>query len=107
MARPLRLEFPGAVYHLTARGNAQQDIFLGAADRDSHLLELARYLVLNPVRAGMLEQAGEWLWGSFRATSNEAPRPPWLGVASLLSQFGQQEPLAIQVYRRFVQEGLG
>ena len=33
MARPLRLEYAGALYHLTSRGNAQQDIFLDDADR--------------------------------------------------------------------------
>ena len=34
MARPLRLEFPGAVYHLTSRGNARQKIFFTDADRE-------------------------------------------------------------------------
>jgi len=33
MARPLRLEFPGAIYHLTGRGNARQRIFFTDADR--------------------------------------------------------------------------
>jgi hypothetical protein len=33
MARRLRLEFPGAVYHLTARGNARQAIYHDDADR--------------------------------------------------------------------------
>jgi hypothetical protein len=33
MARPLRIEFPGALYHGTARWNAQQDIFLDDEDR--------------------------------------------------------------------------
>lgn len=37
MARPLRLEFPGAVYHGTSRGNARQDIFLGDSDRERFL----------------------------------------------------------------------
>ena len=39
MARPLRLEFPGALYHITARGNAQQAIFVDDADRE-HFLRL-------------------------------------------------------------------
>ena len=42
MARPLRLEFPGALYHLTARGNARQDIFLDAMDREAFLAILGR-----------------------------------------------------------------
>ena len=40
MARPLRLEFPGAVYHLTSRGNARQKIFLTDADRELFLQEV-------------------------------------------------------------------
>jgi len=34
MARPLRIEYPGPVYHITTRGNAYQDIFLDDADRE-------------------------------------------------------------------------
>jgi hypothetical protein len=54
-------------------------------DRESHLLELVRYIVLNPVRAGMVEQAGAWPWSSFRAMSNEAPEAVLArrGVASI------------------------
>ena len=40
-ARPLRLEFAGAVYHLTSRGNARQKIFFTDADRDLFLITLA------------------------------------------------------------------
>ncbi|MGQ0696519.1 MAG: hypothetical protein ACT4OL_13235 [Nitrospiraceae bacterium] len=42
MARPLRLEFPGALYHLTARGNAQQPIFLDETDRHQFVRLLGR-----------------------------------------------------------------
>ena len=38
MARPLRLEFPGALYHVTARGNARQAIVLEDRDRALFLL---------------------------------------------------------------------
>jgi len=41
MARPLRLEFPGAVYHLTSRGNARQKIFVTDADRELYLSTLS------------------------------------------------------------------
>ena len=37
MARPLRLEFAGAVYHITSRGNARGDIYLDANDRNIFL----------------------------------------------------------------------
>ena len=33
MARPLRIEYPNAVYHTTARGNAREDVFLDDGDR--------------------------------------------------------------------------
>ncbi len=42
MTRPLRLEFPGAVYHLTARGDWREDIFLDDADRQTFLDLLAK-----------------------------------------------------------------
>jgi REP element-mobilizing transposase RayT len=42
MARPLRLEFAGALYHLTARGNARGDIFLDDADRRLFLALLGK-----------------------------------------------------------------
>ncbi len=42
MARPLRIEFAGALYHMTARGNARQDIFLNNNDREEFLNVLHR-----------------------------------------------------------------
>ena len=42
MARPLRLEFSGAIYHLTSRGNARQKVFLSDADRELFLKTLSR-----------------------------------------------------------------
>jgi len=37
MARPLRIEYPGAVYHITCRGNEKKDIFRDNLDRESFL----------------------------------------------------------------------
>jgi len=37
MARPLRIEFAGALYHITARGDQQEDIFLDDTDRHDFL----------------------------------------------------------------------
>jgi hypothetical protein len=42
MARPLRLEFPGALYHVTARGNAREAIYRDAMDRELFLVLLER-----------------------------------------------------------------
>jgi REP element-mobilizing transposase RayT len=182
MARPLRIEFPGAVYHLTSRGDRQEAIFEGTEDReafldvlaevveryhwvchafclmtnhyhlvvetvegnlsqgmrhlngvytqasnrrhkrsghlfqgrfkgilvdkDAYLLELSRYVVLNPVRAGMVETPAQWPWSSYRAVMGKAPVPKWLSVDGLLSQFGSDRAVARAHYRRFVLAGV-
>jgi putative transposase len=178
MARPLRIEFPGAVYHVTSRGNARAPIFLGDADqhlfldtlgavveqhgwlcrayclmtnhyhllletpganlsrgmrelngvyaqcfnrrnnrvghvfqgrfagilvqRESHLLELARYIVLNPLRAGMVHAAEDYRWSSLRATLGLARAPAWLAHETLLETFGSAAR-----YGAFIREGIG
>jgi hypothetical protein len=56
-------------------------------ERDSYLLELARYVVLNPVRAGMVRAPGEWSWSSYRATAGEAHAPAFLATDWLLRAF--------------------
>src|SRR5512145_316717 len=42
MARPLRIEFPGALYHVTSRGNAREPIFLDDGDRQAFLVRLGQ-----------------------------------------------------------------
>ena len=178
MSRPLRVEFAGALYHVTARGNAREKIFLDDADRqtflellarevrqqhwrlyayclmsnhyhllvetpeanlargmrrlngvytqafnrrhgrvghvlqgryksivvdkDSYWLELCRYLVLNPVRARMVEKASAWRWSSYRATAGEIKAEDWLEVGPIVAQLGGHS-----AYRRFVTQGKG
>ena len=53
MARPLRLEFPGALYHLTARGNARARIYLDESDRNDFLERGARELACQARRAAL------------------------------------------------------
>lgn len=183
MARPLRLEFPGAVYHVTSRGNARQDIVADDRDRqqwlsvlahvterygwlchayclmdnhyhllietpqpnlslgmrqlngrytqdfnrrhrrvghlfqgrftailvekEAHLLELCRYVVLNPVRAKLVPHPRQWAWSSYRATVGETQAPSWLTMDWILGQFGQRVGPAQQKYREFVADGRG
>lgn len=64
-------------------------------ERDSYLLELARYVVLNPVQAGMVSEAQEWPWSGYRAMVGQAPRPEWLEVGWLLGQFGSRRGAAM------------
>jgi len=46
MARPLRIEYPGAVYHVTARGNAREAIFFSDADRQTFPMRFLFFLIL-------------------------------------------------------------
>lgn len=183
MARPLRLEFPGAVYHVTSRGNARQPIVADDRDRlqfltllahvvdrygwrchayclmdnhyhllietphpnlslgmrqlngrytqsynrrhervghlfqgrfaailvekETHLLELCRYVVLNPVRAHLVAHPRHWAWSSYRATVGETTAPPFLTTDWILGHFGQRVGPAHAQYRTFVAEGRG
>jgi len=183
MARPLRLEFPGALYHVTARGDGREDIYRSDGDRrlfldvlgavygrcnwtvhayclmtnhyhllvetpdanlakgmrelngvytqrfnrtydrvghvfqgrykailvqkEAHLLDLARYVVLNPVRAGMVRAPCEWPWSSYRAMIGEASAPDWLETRWVLTAFGETKPEAVAQYTQFVAQGKG
>jgi REP-associated tyrosine transposase len=181
MARPLRIEFPGALYHVTSRGNGRADIFLDDGDRqvfldvfetvcqhlnwlcyayclmtnhyhlvietpdgnlakgmrqlngvytqrfnrlhdhvghvlqgrykailverEAYLLELTRYVVLNPVRARMVAVPDHWLWSSYRATMGHEPAPPWLACDWILRQFARPQEEARARYAQFVHDG--
>lgn len=75
--------------------------------KETYLLELARYVVLNPVRARMVEAPGEWPWSSYRAMIGEATVPDWLETRWVLSAFGETEAEAVERYMPFVAQGKG
>ena len=182
MARPLRIEYDGAVYHVTSRGNARKNIFKDDDDREvflevlgrvvkrynwlchayclmgnhyhllietpdanlsagmrqvngvytqkynqrhkktghifqgrykailiekeSYLLELCRYVVLNPVRAGIVEQPEEWNWSSHTATVGMKKAPGYLTTDWILGQFGNKRSDAGKHYTEFVKSGI-
>ena len=182
MARPLRLAYPHAIYHVTARGNARAAIYLDDEDRslfpcvlsdcitrfgwvchayclmdnhyhlmietpdanlsagmrqlngvytqrfnwrhgrvghvfqgrfkailverDSYLLELCRYVVLNPVRAHMVKEVAQYPWSSYPAMTGAAPVPDWLHTDWLLSQFGKSRAATRRKYAQFISEGM-
>ncbi|MEA3276098.1 MAG: transposase [Pseudomonadota bacterium] len=182
MARPLRIEFSGAYYHVTARGSRREAIYEDDEDReeflrllgeiikelewrchafclmnnhyhlfietahpnlakgmrqingvytqcsngrhqrsghlfqgrykailvdsDAYLQELSRYIVLNPVRAGVLGDPAEWPWSSYRATAGLERRPAWLTTDAVLATFGRKKGEARQAYQRFVRDGI-
>lgn len=89
-------------------GHLFQGRFKGIlVDRDAYLLELTRYVVLNPVRAGMVDTPEQWPWSSYRAMIGAVPTPNWLEVHGLLSQFGASREEARHRYRAFVDQGVG
>jgi putative transposase len=73
---------------------------------DEHLLTAARYIVLNPVAAGLCRRPGDWLWSSFRATIGESPLPPFLEVETVLSFFAGDLNQTRTAFRIYVGEGL-
>lgn len=183
MAHPARVDFPGAVHHVTGRGNNRQHIFRADGDRqyflwllgseaqrrrwechafclmdthyhavietpsgdlgqgmqriastytrmfnrvhqrsghlfggryrarlverDEHLVELARYIALNPVRGGLCRIAEDWPWSSYSCTVHGIPPPPGLRSDWLLMQFGASRSSAICALRAFVADGIG
>ena len=183
MTRPLRLEFAGALYHVTSRGDGREEIYLADGDRrvffdvlaeicvhcnwiihayclmtnhyhliietpdanlakgmrelngvytqrfnrvynrvghvfqgrykailaqkEAYLLELARYVVLNPVRARMVRTPGKYPWSSYRAMIGEEAAPVCLETRWILASFGETEAEAVEGYTRFVAQGRG
>jgi len=74
-------------------------------EKESYLLELARYVALNPVRAKIVRSAKDWPWSSYRATGGLAGAHGFLTVDWILSQFGVERRTAMHAYRRFVSRG--
>ncbi len=181
MSRPLRIEYAGALYHVTSRGDGRKDIYVDDQDRrgfisvlagvcerfnwtvhayclmsnhyhllietpdgnlsqgmrqlngvytqnfnrnhsrvghvfqgrykaiivqkDSYLLELSRYIVLNPVRARMVRSVKDWPWSSYRSTCAMVASPKWLNTEWLLSNFSKTRKIAIERYKDFVSKG--
>ncbi len=67
-------------------GHLFQGRFKGIlVDKEAYLLELTWYVVLNPLRVGMVDLPEQWPWSSYRATIGEESVPKWLGVDALLS----------------------
>jgi putative transposase len=87
-------------------GHLFQDRYWSAlVESDTHRLELMRYIVLNPVRAGLCHLPHEWSWSSYAATVGTTPGPAFLNTGWVDREFGPQgDPVAL--YRSFVLEGL-
>jgi hypothetical protein len=74
--------------------------------KDAYLLELTRYLHLNPVRAGLVMQPERYPWSSYREFLGQAPAPWLSNPDTALAQLGRTRTRAVPAYRRFVREGV-
>ena len=74
--------------------------------REAYLLELARYVVLNPVRAGICDLPEDWPWSSHQAMLGRIAPPPWLHLRWLMSQFGNSPKAAVAAYVNHVRAGV-
>jgi len=74
-------------------------------ERESYLLELARYVVLNPLRANMVKRLEDWPWSSYLACCGQVPTPAWLQTDWILAQLSAQRTNAIAAYVEFVHQG--
>jgi hypothetical protein len=75
-------------------------------EKESHLLELCRYIVLNPVRVKSGTDLAAWKWSSYRASAGLVALPEFLSTDWLLEQFGKERREAQKCYREFVRDGL-
>jgi hypothetical protein len=74
-------------------------------EKETYLLEVCRYIVLNPVRAGMVRTPGNWRWSSFRSQVGEARAPRFLTTDWILRQFHHADRReARRRFRAFVAE---
>jgi REP element-mobilizing transposase RayT len=75
--------------------------------KESYLLELARYVVLNPIRAGMVDSLDDWRWSSHPYFMCAEGKPEWLEADWLLGLFGSDRQGACRAYKEFVLNGRG
>jgi hypothetical protein len=74
--------------------------------KDAHLLEVCRYVVLNPVRARMVQLPDQWNWSSYLATAGQQKPHPCLTTDWVLGQFSGTKAKALKEYRQFVSWGI-
>jgi REP element-mobilizing transposase RayT len=80
----------------------KQRFFSVELRRESHFLEACRYVVLNPVRAGLCRSPAEWKWSSYRACAGHTFALGFLSMGELLAIFDSRPGMAAARYRSFV-----
>ena len=94
-------------WHRKSSGHLFQGRFKAVlVDADSYLLELIRYIHLNPVRAGMVAAPEDYPWSGHRACLG-LETIPWLTTDWVLAQFGTNPARARREYGKFVDLGKG
>jgi putative transposase len=88
-------------------GHLFQERFHSAEVEDqSHFIELSRYVVLNSVRAGIVDHPAAYGWSSYRATVGSVARPAFLACEHILEDFGPNLDDAQGAYASFVKAGI-
>jgi REP element-mobilizing transposase RayT len=80
----------------------QDRYYAGFIEADGHLLELIRYLALNPVRAGLSSRPENWPWSSYACLIGMGPAEPFLSINPVLRLFSEDAARARRILRRFV-----
>jgi putative transposase len=75
--------------------------------KEAYLMEVMRYVALNPVRAHMVERPEDYRWSSYRATAGYEPAPEWLDTRTILGMIRADRGEAQRVYREYVCEKIG
>jgi putative transposase len=89
------------------RGGAlfERRYFDELVDNEAHAYELARYIILNPVRAKLCAHPRDWRWSSYRAAVGAVKPPGFLYLDGLRDLFGDG-PRGLVRYERFVEDGI-
>ncbi len=88
-------------------GHLFQDRFKSIlVEKESYLLELARYVPLNPVRVNMVQNVEDWPWSSYPQMIGLSPTPPWLETKWILGQFHEDLNRARELFIDFVASGI-
>jgi putative transposase len=75
-------------------------------EKDAYLIQLVKYIHLNPVRAGLVDDPVEYEWSSHGAyLRGEAGG--LVNTGMVLDQFSQRKAKAVEAYRAFVNKDLG
>lgn len=76
-------------------------------EKEVYLLEVARYIVLNPVRAGLVKNLVQWKWSSYLSTIGFSKPESFLATDWILGHFGNERKDAQQQFKEFVISGIG